>query len=136
MKARAAKASHMVQQSFLLLEWIRSDKPLLSSLHSVEILRRVWPKQFEPIEPGGLLKLRERRGSSPAGRFESPYDAEARYRTHRSTKWTGYVVHLSETCDPELPRIVTHAPTTTADVHEAKCTGVIHNAISKKDLWP
>jgi len=135
-KARAAKASHMGHQGFLLLDWVSAEKPLLSSLPSVEILRRVWSEQFEPTEAGGLPKLQERRGRSPAGRVESPYDIEARYRTRRSTKWAGYIVHLSETCDPELPRIVTHAHTTTADVHEAKCTGVIHKAVGKKGLWP
>ena len=135
-KARAAKASHMGHQGFLLLGWISAEKPLLSNLPSVEILRRVWNEQFEPTEDGKLPELKEMRGRSPAGRVESPYDIDARYRTRRSTKWAGYIVHLSETCEPDLPRIVTHAHTTTADVHEAKCTDEIHKSIGEKGLWP
>ena len=135
-KARDTKASHMGHQGFLLLDWISTEKPLLSSLPSVGILRRVWAEQFEPAESGGLPKLQERRGRSPDGRVESPYDAEARFRTRRSTKWAGYIVHLSETCDPDLPRIVTHTHTTAADVHEAQCTDLVHKAIGEKRLWP
>jgi transposase len=32
--------------------------------------------------------------------------------------------------------VITHALTTTADVHEAKCTHAIHSALREKDLLP
>ena len=32
--------------------------------------------------------------------IESPYDTEARYRHKRDTQWTGYMIHVSETCEP------------------------------------
>lgn len=135
-KARAVRASHMGLHGFRLLREISANRPSLKALPSVQILRRVWDEQFEPAEPGELPNLRERRGRSSKGRIESPYDPEARYRTRRSTRWTGYVVHLSETCDAELPRLITHAHTTSADVHEAECTGEIHTALAGKDLTP
>ena len=31
-------------------------------------------------------------------RIDSPHDPEARYGTKRATRWTGYKVHLTETC--------------------------------------
>jgi transposase len=38
----------------------------------------------------------------------SPDDVEARNRTKRETNWTGYVVHLTETCSQAKPHIITH----------------------------
>ena len=54
-----------------------------------------------------------------AGSLESPYDEEARFRSKGTTHWTGYMVHLSESCDTDLPHLITHVMTTTAAVHEA-----------------
>jgi len=130
------RASQMGLHGFRLLREIDTYRPKLSNLPSVQILWRVWDEQFEPGEPGNLPDLRERRGRAPGGRVESPYDPEARYRSRYGTHWTGYVVHLSETCDAELPRVITHAHTTAADVHEARCTGEIHTALAAKDLTP
>ena len=64
------------------------------------------------------------------------YDPDAGYRTRSGTPWTGYMVHLSETCDEGTPRIVTNVLTTTADVHEARCTARIHEALALSKLVP
>jgi hypothetical protein len=108
----------------------------LADLPTVQVLRQVWDEQYDLTEPSGLPTLQERRGRGPRGRVESPYDPEARYRNRQSKRWTGYIVHLSETCDPDRPRVITHAHTTTADVHEARCTRTIHSALREKDLLP
>jgi hypothetical protein len=50
--------------------------------------------------------------------------------------WTGYMVHLSETCEDDSAHLITHVHTTAADVHEATCTQDIHEALRKKDLLP
>ena len=68
--------------------------------------------------------------------IESPYDPEARYRQKCDTQWTGYMVHVSETCEPTVPHLLTHVHTTTAAVYEAQCTDPIHQALSAKDLAP
>jgi transposase len=68
--------------------------------------------------------------------IESPYDPEARYRHKRDTQWTGYMVHVSETCEPTAPHLLTHVHTTTAAVYEAQCPAPIHQALSAKDLAP
>lgn len=44
------------------------------------------------------------------------------------------MVHLTETCDPNLPRLVVHTDTTPANVHEAMRTGAIHAALAGLDL--
>jgi IS5 family transposase len=68
--------------------------------------------------------------------IESPYDVDARYRHKHGTSWTGYMVHVSETCDPTHPHLLTQVHTTSAAVHEASCTEVIQQALVDKDLAP
>jgi len=46
------------------------------------------------------------------------------------------MVHVSETCEPLAPHLLTHVHTTTAAVHEAQCTTPIHEALVHKDLPP
>jgi transposase len=51
---------------------------------------------------------------SPAGLITSPYDLEARYSTKRGNSWVGYKVHLTESCDADVPRLITNVETTPA----------------------
>jgi hypothetical protein len=67
---------------------------------------------------------------------ESPYDTQARYRTRSGTSWVGYIVHLTEACDDDAVHLITHAMTTSAAVHEARCTAAIHAALAGKGLVP
>src|SRR5262245_60592944 len=73
-------------------------------------------------------------GLTLCGRDRMPYDVEARYRHKRDTSWTGYMVHVSETCEPTVPHLLTHVHTTPASVHEAQCTEPIQQALIEKDL--
>ena len=82
------------------------------------------------------MRLRPVQGRSPADRVESPYDSEARFRSKRDTRWTGYMVHLTGSCDEETPRLVVHADTTAAHMHEAERTAAIHDAPAAKGLAP
>jgi transposase len=68
--------------------------------------------------------------------IESPYDVDARSRHKHGTSWTGSMVHVSETCDATHPHLLTHVHTTSAAVHEASCTEVIHQALVDKALAP
>ena len=51
-------------------------------------------------------------------RIFSPYETEARKSTKRSTSWTGYKVHLTETCEEDLPHLITHVETTVATTQD------------------
>ena len=66
----------------------------------------------------------------------SPYDTEARFRSKSGITWTGYMAHLTETCDEGAPRLVVHAEATPANVHEAMRTEPIHAALCGKGLAP
>jgi transposase len=78
--------------------------------------------------------------SRAATAIESPYDTQARHSNKHDLSWLGYKVHLSETCDPDLPRLVTHvhttAATTAATTQDVSCTAAIHQALAAKELLP
>ena len=46
----------------------------------------------------------------------SPYDDEADFSKKGEVNWEGYKVHLSETCDDDLPSVITSVVTTGASV--------------------
>jgi transposase len=116
------------------------------ALPILESLRRTWQRHYErTVEEaraeGGSAKHRVRfkanRELPPAAEsIESPYDADARYRHKRDTSWTGYMVHVSETCEPTAPHLLTHVHTTPATVHEAQCTTPIQQALKNKEPAP
>jgi transposase len=100
------------------------------------MLRRVWVQQFY-FADGQVRWRTERDGIPPAAQFiSSPYDADARYACKSSTSWIGYKVHLSETCDEGLPRIITEVQTTTGPVADGDVTAPIHTALADKGLLP
>src|SRR5215212_5137133 len=129
---REAYARAVGEDGFALLDRLAQPEAPegLRSLPAVEVLRRVWARHFvreDGAPPDGGARLRGKGDPPPeAGPIESPYDPEARFRTRSSTSWTGYVVHLSETCEDDSVHLLTHAMTTIATVYEAKCTAAIH----------
>ncbi len=133
---REAYARTIGEDGFALLDQL--DQPetarSLRRLPAVEVLRQVWARHFERKDaapPGGGVQLRPKEEPPPATEaIESPYDPEARFRTRSGTSWTGYIVHLSETCEDDAVHLMTHAMTTLATVHEARCTAAIH------ERWP
>lgn len=114
--------------------------PSAAALPAVAVLRRVWVRHFMRRSgtdgEAGRVRLREVRGRGPGDRVESPYDIDARFRAKSGTDWTGYMIHLRETCDPGLPRLIVHTDTTPANVHEAVRTGAIHEALFEAGLTP
>ncbi|MEG4104885.1 hypothetical protein [Microcoleus sp. S13_C5] len=80
-------------------EWLRQ-------LKAVEILRCVWIQQYRWW--GGKVYWGSADDLPPHKQLiTSPYDIEARNRTKRDTNWTGYTVHLTETCDRDAPHLIT-----------------------------
>lgn len=66
----------------------------------------------------------------------SPYDVEATYGRKLTTWWVGYKVHLTESCDEDAPRLITHVQTSRAGNGDVDVTPVIHQALQDKDLVP
>lgn len=113
-----------------------ADAPTwLWEVPAVETLRQVWIQQYYVQD--GEVKWRAKEDLPPFDRLiQSPYDPEARNRTKRSTNWTGYTAHLTETCDAEGPNLITHVETTPSTVGDVNVTDTIQTALADKDLLP
>jgi transposase len=69
-------------------------------------------------------------------RMDSPYDPDAHYGNKRSITWTGYKVHVTETCDTDTLHVITHVETTEAAVTDVTMTAPIQRALCDKQLGP
>lgn len=108
---------------------------LLPTLPAVEQMRQVWIQQFVVQE--GQIRWRESKDLPPSSLLcPSPYDPEARYSKKREMVWTGYKVHLTETCDEDTPNLITHVETTSATTADVEVTETIHADLQEADLLP
>jgi len=126
-----------------LLDWVESEEApaKLRQLQQVAILRTAWKRHYirDESSVSGSFSVRFKTNqevSQAVEKVESPYDSEARYRSKSGMHWTGYMVHISETCDENSVHLITHVHTTPADVHEAMCTESIHKALTDKGVPP
>ncbi len=140
---REAYAQTVGQDGFALLDRLESPAihPRLRTLPKVQTLRQAWKRHYERrVSSEGkspLVRFKTDKELPPAAEgFESPYDPEARFRSKRGTSWTGYMVHLSETCEDDAVELITHVDTTAATVHEVRRTEAIHQALVEKELPP
>ena len=145
---REAYAQIVGEDGFSFLEAVEgAEAPKeVRELPILESLRQTWQRHYERIGEGALtaeggakrcVRFKANRELPPAAEsIESPYDADARYRHKRDTSWTGYMVHVSETCEPTAPHLLTHVHTTPASVHEAQCTIPIQQVLLDKELPP
>jgi len=107
----------------------------LRELPAVQMLRRTWVAQYYAHE--GRLRWRKAEDLPPAAlRADSPYDPEAHYGNKRSHTWTGYKVHVTETCDEEEVHVITHVETTLAGITDSELSAPIQEALAQKTLLP
>ncbi len=107
----------------------------LREVPAVQTLRRVWVQHF--FWGDGELRWRDTANRPAAGNcIDSPYDPEAHYAKKRDTGWTGYKVHLTETCDGDSPHLITHVETTSAPLSDLTAVPHIHEALQHHDLLP
>jgi transposase len=146
--AREAYAQTVGEDGFRVLDAVDAPEApeAVRTLPSLATLRRTWQRHYERTAP---TRTAPRKRPAPRVRFKanrdvpraaegiaSPYDPDARYRHKRDTQWTGYMVHVSDTCAPTAPHLITQVHTTAATVHEAPCTAPIQRALVQKDLAP
>ncbi len=134
---RTQQAAQIGADGFYMLDCIYADATPSSwrTLSAVETLRQVWLQQY--YAPGETIQLREAKDSAPGAlRIRSPYDVEARRSAKYSRSWTGYKVHLSESCDDDLPRLITNVETTEATEQDQLATPKIHASMMQKGLLP
>lgn len=108
----------------------------LIEIPAVRILHKVWLQNYT-WKTEDQLRWRQPEELPPATiAIYSPFDEEARFSTKRQTNWVGYKLHFSETCDEQLPRIITDVKTTLAPIADGEMTTPIHQALQAKDLLP
>jgi transposase len=112
--ARKEYAETIGRDGMQLLKAIYDDETTpqwLRLIPVVDIFRQTWIHQY--YVDNGQLCWRTAADLPPAGnRFDSPYDPDARYGNKRSTTWTGYKVHITETCEPDSVHLITNVETT------------------------
>jgi transposase len=138
-RARAERAVEIGadgQRLLAALDAAPSDlKAVLTQVPAVQLLRRIWDEQY--VEKGEKLVWRKSEEMpAPAEMTHSPYDPEARYSAKGETTWVGYKVHLTETCDPDQPRLIVHAETTPATTPDDNMLDTVHGALAGRDLLP
>ncbi len=134
---RNAWAITVGEDGFYLLNAIYAETapPELRWLPAVEILRQVWLQQY--YAPTEKVQLRSEKDGPPSAiRIRSPYEIEARNSTKRSTNWTGYKVHLTETCSENLPHVITQVETTPATTQDQQVVTSIHQSLADQNLLP
>ena len=141
--AREVYAQTVGDDIYYLLECLKESQLSIDwqQLPSIMALKLVWQRHYEVItdEKTGFQQVRfkpKHELAKSAEGIESPYDVEARYRSRYELSWTGYMVHVSETCDDDACHLITQVMTTPATVHEAQCTEAIHQALLDKHLPP
>ncbi|MDP9479168.1 MAG: IS1182 family transposase [Actinomycetota bacterium] len=135
--ARKEYAERVGKDGVLLLSWIRAEgsPDWLGRVPAVGLLGKIWEDQYRT--EGGELRWREANELPKAGeRLDSPYDPDARYGNKRSKRWSGYKLHLTETCDEGLPRVVTRVETTPAHLPDVSQTGKVHEDLARRGLPP
>jgi transposase len=135
--ARRQWAGQVGRDGFTLLDAVSAPgaPPWLRQVPAVQALRRAWDQQYH--RDGQEVRWREGRDLPPGGqRLASPYDPDARYGVKRGHGWTGYKVHLTETCEPGLPHLVVNVETTAATTDDAEMTPVIHQHLAGRRLAP
>lgn len=134
---RLAFAEAIGRDGAILLRaiWQESAPCFLRELPACQLLRQIWVQNY--YWDDGQLHWREADNLPAASLFlNSPYDPDARYSKKRTTVWTGYKVHLSETCDETLPHLITHVATTKATKTDEEMTGEIHCELDRLELLP
>jgi transposase len=129
-------AEQVGRDGFTLLDALGASQApsWLRQIPAVKTLRRAWGQQYHRDEEG----VRWREGDLPPSRqrLASPYDLDARYGIKRGTGWTGYKAHLTKTCDPDMPRVITDVQTTDATTDDGEMTPAIHRHLDQRGLAP
>lgn len=112
-----------------------SSPAWLRELPALVTLRQVWLQQFYANEQRACW--REAKDLPPSSLLIcTPYDPEARYGQKRTTVWTGYKVHVTETCDEEAPHLITAVQTTPAPLSDFDMTLPIQESLARRKVLP
>jgi transposase len=140
-RTREAPARQVGADGDQLLAWVPTadTSPGLRELPALEALRQIWLHPYDRGPVPGLEALRWRLGDAqpPAAvRITSPYDLEARYGSKRDTHGVGDTLHLTETCEPGQPALMTQVLTTPATTPDGPRGPAVAHDLAARDLLP
>jgi transposase len=136
---RTALALRIGADGFTVLThaWSGEAPRHVRTLPAVAMLRLIWVQQYYRDEQGLFWRERDVHGRPPgAASITSPYDPDARYSVKRGRGWNGYKVQISETCDDDLPHLITCVGTVPATEADVDTTDRVHDALAAKGLTP
>jgi transposase len=134
---REALALEIGADGFRLLDALDAPTapPAAHAVAMVQTMRQVWQIHYARDE--GQLRWRPVAELPPvADRLQSPYDPEMHYSMKRQLEWSGYKVHITETCDDDAAHLVTHVKTCPAMQPDMTSTADIHKCLAAKELLP
>lgn len=136
---RQAMAEAIGRDGAYLVGQIQSEPASsgLWALPAIHVLCQVWQQQYYYEDDGQMHWRQKEQGLPPGAKLiRTPYDSEARHSQKRSTEWTGYKVHLSETCAADTPNLVTNVLTTPATTPDSEALPSIQQALIEKGRAP
>jgi transposase len=134
---RVALAQQIGADGFLLLEALEGPTAPAAArnLSMVQILRDVWRVHY--AQENGPPRWRDSQELPPvAERMQSPYDPQAHFSMKRQFGWTGYKVHVTETCDDDAAHLITDVKTCPSMLPDMTSTAGIHERLAAKGLLP
>ena len=137
--ARSALAEQIAADGLELLHHIYdpSAPSWLQDFPAVQVLRQVWGQQFSAPTDEQPLRWRLAEDVPPAAvLIRTPYDRDARDSNKRDSEWTGYKVHLTETCDDELPNLLTDVTTTPSPSADYDVLPTIQDHLASRQVTP
>lgn len=122
----------------LLAAIYQEDTPTeIRRLFSIEVLRQVWVQQYYWQDGQSYWRQKDDHGFPTSGTMiASPDDLDARYGSKYGVGWTGYTLHITETCDPAEPRLITQVTTTDATIPDSQMTEAIQTDLVSRNLSP
>ncbi len=117
---------------WFLAQLERSAPAHVQRLSEVETLRTVLGQQFPQGPDAGPTKKR------PAGRgiIETPHDPEVRCSMKRSLAWQGYKLHITETCEQDLPPLLVDIEVTDATAGDNSQVPEIQERLAERKIHP
>ena len=139
-EAKKLELAHAIGQDghYLLTAIYQDETPdEVKQLPSVEVLRQVWVQQYYQVDEEIQWRTKKKQGLPPSRKMiASPDELEARYGAKDEMTWTGYKIHITETCVEDAPRLITHVETTLATTTDGRVTEKIQDDLLKQDLAP
>ena len=132
-----AFATQVGEDGWLLLHKLDEvDAPAwLAELPATAFLRRKWLQQY--WLDNGTLRWREVKDLPSTGlMLTSPYDPDARLGSKRSERWTGYKVHITESCDDDQVHLLTQVETSKPNRHDNQLAPTIHQKLKVSNSYP